>query len=257
MDLWSVHNIVIDTISGYAYAVGSNGGGESCGGGLYMIDIRTPDSPKFAGCFADPTTGRAGTGYIHDAQCTVYHGPDKRYTGKQICFNAAETALSIADVTDKKNPVALSRQAYPNVGYAHQGWLTADQKYFYMDDELDELQGLVDGTRTLIWDVSKLDDPVLAGQYISKDKSSDHNLYIVGNTMYQSNYESGLRVVDISDRENPKQVGFFDTVPIGTDAPGFGGSWSNYPFFQSGNVLMTSGAEGLFIVRKHNSQPVP
>jgi choice-of-anchor B domain-containing protein len=126
-----------------------------------------------------------------------------------------------------------------------------------MDDELDELQGLVDGTRTLIWDVSKLDDPVLAGQYISKDKSSDHNLYIVGNMMYQSNYESGLRVVDISDRENPKQVGFFDTVPIGTDAPGFGGSWSNYPFFQSGNVLMTSGAEGLFIVRKHNSQPVP
>jgi choice-of-anchor B domain-containing protein len=257
MDLWSVHNIVIDTISGYAYAVGSNGGGESCGGGLYMIDIRTPDAPRFAGCFADPATGRAGTGYIHDAQCTVYHGPDKRYSGRQICFNAAETALSIADVTDKSKPVALSRQAYPNVGYAHQGWLTADQKYFYMDDELDELQGLVDGTRTLIWDVSKLDDPVLAGQYISKDKSSDHNLYIVGNMMYQSNYESGLRVVDISDRENPKQVGFFDTVPIGTDAPGFGGSWSNYPFFQSGNVLMTSGAEGLFIVRKHNSQPVP
>jgi choice-of-anchor B domain-containing protein len=257
MDLWSVHNIVIDTISGYAYAVGSNGGGESCGGGLYMIDIRSPDTPRFAGCFADPTTGRAGTGYIHDAQCTVYHGPDKRYDGHQICFNAAETALSIADVTDKSKPVALSRQAYPNVGYAHQGWLTADQKYFYMDDELDELQGLVDGTRTLIWDVSKLDDPVLAGQYISKDKSSDHNLYIVGNMMYQSNYESGLRVVDISDRENPKQVGFFDTVPIGTDAPGFGGSWSNYPFFQSGNVLMTSGAEGLFIVRKHNSQPVP
>jgi choice-of-anchor B domain-containing protein len=257
MDLWSVHNIVIDTISGYAYAVGSNGGGESCGGGLYMIDIRSPDAPKFAGCFADPTTGRAGTGYIHDAQCTVYHGPDKRYDGHQICFNAAETALSIADVSDKSKPVALSRQAYPNVGYAHQGWLTADQKYFYMDDELDELQGLVDGTRTLIWDVSKLDDPVLAGQYISKDKSSDHNLYIVGNMMYQSNNESGLRVVDISDRENPKQVGFFDTVPIGTDAPGFGGSWSNYPFFQSGNVLMTSGAEGLFIVRKHNSQPVP
>ncbi len=257
MDLWSVHNIVIDTVSGYAYAVGSNGGGESCGGGLYMIDIRSPDVPRFAGCFADPTTGRAGTGYIHDAQCTVYHGPDKRYTGKQICFNAAETALSIADVTDKKNPVALSRQAYPNVGYAHQGWLTPDQKYFYMDDELDEIQGLVDGTRTLIWDVSKLDDPVLAGQYISKDKSSDHNLYIVGNLMYQSNYTSGLRVVDITDRENPKQVGFFDTVPIGTDAPGFGGSWSNYPFFQSGNVLMTSGAEGLFIVRKHNSPPVP
>ncbi len=257
MDLFSVHNIVIDTVSGYAYAVGSNGGGESCGGGLYMIDIRNPDVPKFAGCFADPATGRAGTGYIHDAQCTVYHGPDKKYDGHQICFNAAETALSIADVSDKSKPVALSRQAYPNVGYAHQGWLTPDQKYFYMDDELDELQGLVDGTRTLIWDVSKLDDPVLAGTYISKNKASDHNLYIVGNTVFQSNYVSGLRVLDISDRLNPKQIAFFDTVPVGPDAPGFGGSWSNFPFFKSGNVLMTSGEEGLFIVRQHNSQPVP
>ncbi|HET8649488.1 MAG TPA: choice-of-anchor B family protein [Gemmatimonadales bacterium] len=253
----SAHNIVIDTASGFAYTVGNSSGGETCGGGLHMIDIREPLHPKFAGCFADPSTGRAGTGYIHDAQCVMYHGPDKRYDGHEICFNAAETALSIADVTDKSNPVALAHSAYPNVGYAHQGWLTGDQKYFYMDDELDELEGKTDGTRTLIWDVSDLTDPVLAGAYVSKDKSSDHNLYIKGDLMFQSNYLSGLRVVDISDRLHPKQVGYFDTVPVGEDVPGFGGSWSNYPFFKSGTIIVTSGDEGLFMVQKHPQPMTP
>jgi len=72
---------------------------------------------------------------------------------------------------------------------------------------------------------------------------------VVGSTMYQSNYVSGLRVLDIADPENPVQVGFFDTVPYGDDAPGFNGSWSNYPFFESGIVAVTSGQEGLFLVR--------
>ena len=43
----------------------------------------------------------------------------------------------------------------------------------------------------------------------------DHNLYIRGNTMYQTNYVEGLRIVDISDPENPIEVGHFDTVHYG------------------------------------------
>ncbi|MEX2000258.1 MAG: choice-of-anchor B family protein [Gemmatimonadales bacterium] len=253
----STHNIVIDTTSGFAFAVGVNGGGETCGGGLHMIDIREPANPRFAGCFADPNTGRSGTGYSHDAQCVTYQGPDDRYRGHEICFGANETALSIADVSDKQNPVALSRASYPNVGYTHQGWLTDDQRYFYMDDELDELQGKTDGTRTLIWDVEDLQDPVLLGAYVSENKASDHNLYIQGDLMFQSNYQSGLRVLDISDRANPRPVGHFDTVPYGSDSPGFGGSWSNYPYFASGTIVVTSGSEGLFILRKQSPALVP
>ncbi len=180
----------------------------------------------------------------------TYDGPDIEHQGKEICFGANETALSIADVTDKDNPVKLAHASYPNVGYSHQGWLTEDHRYFYMNDELDELQGKVDGTRTLVWDVEDLDDPQLVREYFSENKSSDHNLYIQGNLMYQSNYLSGLRIYDISDVENPVQVGFFDTMPFGDDAPGFGGSWSNYPFFESGAIVVTSMNEGLFILKK-------
>ncbi len=248
----SAHNIVINEDTGFAFAVGSGSGGETCGGGLHMIDIRDPVQPTFAGCFADTETGRRGTGYSHDAQCVNYRGPDTEHFGKEICFGANETALSISDVSDKENPVKLANATYPNYGYSHQGWLTEDHRFFYMNDELDELQGSVDGTRTMIWDVSDLDDPQLAKEHISENKASDHNLYIVDELMYQSNYQSGLRVLDISDRENPIEVGYFDTVPYGENVPSFGGSWSNYPFFQSGIIVVTSGNEGMFILKKRN-----
>ena len=68
--------------------------------------------------------------------------------------------------------------------------------------------------------------------------------------MYQSNYVSGLRILDISDRENPEVVSFFDTTPGSPEGPGFGGSWSNYPFFESGIIVVTSRTEGVFILRK-------
>ena len=246
----SAHNIVINEESGFAYTVGNSGGSETCGGGLHMIDIHDPLNPTFAGCFSDPTTGRQKTGYTHDAQCVMYRGPDQDYQGREICFGSNETALSIADVTDKANPVALSMAEYPNVGYTHQAWLTEDQHYLYMDDELDELNGLVDHTRTLVWDVSDLDDPVLVKEFLNPNATSiDHNLYVKGDKVYQSNYTSGLRVLDIANPVEPEEVGFFDTVPFGDESPRFDGSWSNYPYFESGVIIVTSGYEGLFLLR--------
>ena len=253
----SAHNIVINEDTGFAYAVGANSGGETCGGGLHMINIQDPLTPIFAGCFQDMSTGSQSTGYSHDAQCITYHGPDTAHQGQEICFGANETALSIADVTDKASPVALSMASYPNVGYTHQGWIDGEHRYFYMNDELDELGGQVDRTRTLVWDVTDLDDPVLVKEYFADNTSSDHNLYIKGDLMYQSNYVSGLRILDISDRENPEFVGFFDTVPWSPDAPGFDGSWSNYPFFESGIIIVNSGAEGMFILRKRERNLIP
>jgi len=245
----SAHNVVINTDTGFAYIVGAGGGGETCGGGLHMVNIQNPAQPAFAGCFADPSTGRTGTGYTHDAQCVVYEGPDAEHQGKEICIGANETAISIADVTDKENPVALSTGSYPDHAYVHQGWLTEDHRYFLQNDELDEINGSADSTRTLIWDVSDLDDPQLVREFFLSNPASDHNLYIKDGMMYQSNYVSGLRVLDVSDPTNPVEVGHFDTEPFGEDAPGFAGSWSNYPYFDSGIIIVSSMGEGLFILR--------
>jgi choice-of-anchor B domain-containing protein len=218
------------------------------------VDVRTPTEPTFAGCFADVGTGMTGTGTTHDTQCVVYSGPDERYQGQEICFSSNETAVNIADVTDKKNPVSLARAEHPRTAYIHQGWLTEDQRYLYVNDELDEMNGITDKTRTLIWDVSQLDDPQFVTEFLLPVGAADHNLYIRGTTMYQANYASGLRVIDISDPESPREIGHFDTLPFGNDAPVFEGAFSNYPFFDSGVVVVTSIQEGLFIVKRSQTE---
>jgi len=244
----SAHNIVLDAESGLAATVGSSGGGHTCGGGLHMVDVRDPSNPTFVGCFTDPATGM-GSGYTHDAQCVMYRGPDERYRGRQICLGSNGDALSIADVTDPEQPESLAAATYPNSAFLHQGWFSEDQRYFYMNDEIDELSGLVPRTRTLVWDLSELDDPVLVNEHLGTTSATDHNLYVRGDTMYQANYVSGLRVLDISDPESPREVGYFDTVPAGENTPGFAGAWSVYPFFESGTLLVTSMKEGLFILK--------
>lgn len=251
-EVFSAHNVVADTASGFVYIVGSNSGGETCGGGLHMVDVRDPLNPTFAGCYHDSESSTS-RGYTHDAQCLVYEGPDEEYQGRQICFNSNASELNIADVTDKSAPVTVARASYPSASYTHQGWLDAEQRYFYQNDESDETSGVVDRTRTIVWDVTDLDDPVLVTEYFGPVASSDHNLYVNGDLMYQSNYGSGLRVLDISDRENPVEIGSFDSAPMNDNEPGFSasesGAWSNYPFFEDGLVIFTSVREGLFIMR--------
>jgi choice-of-anchor B domain-containing protein len=253
----SAHNIAINEERGFAYIVGSNGGGETCGGALHMVNIQDPAHPVFAGCYADPATGMQKTGYTHDTQCVAYKGPDTRYRGREICFNSSETAVGISDVTDKQAPKALAVASYPNSAYTHQGWLDEAQEYFYVDDEGDEIGKLVPRTRTLVWDVRNLEEPVLVKEYLGTTSASDHNLYVRGNYLYQANYVSGLRVLDITDRANPREVAFFDTVPYGDDTPGFEGAWSTYPYFPSGTVVVSSIGQGLFVLKHRPQQATP
>ncbi len=246
----SAHNIAIDEETGFAFVVGASAGQSpsprACAGGLVMLDLAVPADPRFAGCFNHPGTGRALTGYTHDAQCVVYRGPDTRFTGRRICFGSNETALSIADVTNASAPVPVGLGQYPGTSYAHQGWLSEDQRYFFLGDELDELNG-GGPIRTLIFDVSKLDDPEVAGQYFSTRSGIDHNMYTTRGRLYQANYKEGIRVLDVSDPERPEEIAWFDTTP--TNGPSvWDGTWSVYPYFDDDTVLASSIGQGLFVL---------
>ena len=234
------HNLAVNEDSGFAYAVGTN----NCSGGLHMIDIQTPANPTSAGCFSDD-------GYTHDAQCVNYDGPDLDHQGKEICFNSNVDTLTIVDVTNKKGPVMLSRTGYSGSRDTHQGWLTEDQAYFLLGDEEDEAENpKVTNTRTYLWDVSDLDEPALIGSHDSTTTATDHNQYVKGGYTYQSNYRAGLRILDITDIANGNltEVAFFDVYP-GSDSPDEDGTWSNYPFFDSGIVIVSEIEQGLFILR--------
>lgn len=232
----TAHNIAINEASGFAYAVGT----DTCSGGLHMVDIRDPLRPSQAGCYSTD-------GYTHDVQCVNYAGPDTAHHGREICFASNEDTVTVVDVTNKAAPVQLARVTYPGVEYTHQGWLTEDQRYFLVDDELDESRN-GHATHTYVFDFADVDSPALIHTFAGTTAAIDHNQYIVGNHSYQSNYRGGLRIIDISNKTNLEEVAFFDTYPQDTTA-NFNGSWSNYPFFDSGMVAVSDIERGLFILR--------
>jgi choice-of-anchor B domain-containing protein len=234
----SCHNLAINEESGYAYAVGTR----TCnGGGLHTVDIQNPKSPQYAGCFGED-------GYVHDTQCVNYDGPDAKYVGKEICFCYDEDSLTIVDVSQKTSPILISRIGYVGFQYTHQGWLVPDKTHLLMDDELDELYNVNHHTRTLVWEVTNLEQPTLVSSFYSTEEVIDHNLYTLKDRAYLANYCGGLRIYDITNPLSLSEAGYFDVAPT-CSTRSFLGSWSNYPYFPSGNIVISSIDRGLFVVK--------
>ena len=245
----SCHNIVINEQEGFAYLVGCN----TFSGGPNFIDITDPKNPVSAG-------GYAADGYSHDAQVITYSGPDTDYTGKQIYIGSngstsGTNKVVIIDVSDKANPQFIANISYSNSGYTHQGWFTENQQHFILGDELDE-QFFGNNTKTMVFDFSDLDNPVLSSTYFGPTLAIDHNGYVKGNTYYLANYRAGLRVLDITNiaasSNAMTEVGYFDTFPS-SDSANFNGVWNVYPYFESGNIVISDIEGGLFIVRKSDT----
>jgi choice-of-anchor B domain-containing protein len=258
----SAHTIAVNEETGYLYVAGSRptagrtpnvdtcpGATQTRGGGLHMIDVRTPGTPAFAGCVNQD-------GYTHETQCVIYRGPDAQYGGHEICFSSNEDTLTIVDVTNKAAPAQLSRTPYAGSGYTHQGWLTDDHARFLLDDELDEQNQKVN-TRTFVWNVADLDAPSVQNIYNGPTTSIDHNLYIRGLFAFESNYRSGVRVLDVKNVGTGalSELAFFDVYPTDDQAL-FNGTWANYPYFASGTVIASGMEQGLFVLRPKVNLPI-
>ena len=264
----SAHTIAVNEATGFVYAAGSRpdpghtigvntctGATATRGGGLHIIDVKNPAAPTFAGCVDND-------GYTHETQCVIYRGPDAAHRGREICFSSNEDTLTVVDVTNKSAPVQLSRTGYAGRGYTHQGWLTEDQTHFLLDDELDEQHEqqqqppLPGKTKTFVWDVTNLDAPFVRNVFQNQTTSIDHNLYVRGRYVYESNYRSGLRILDAAAAAPAgtlTESAFFDVYPIDDQAL-FNGTWANYPFFASGIVVASGIEQGLFVLRPRVAQ---
>ena len=251
----SSHNIVANEETNMIYAVGAARNG-LCKGGMWMVDVSKPSKPRFVGCVSQD-------GYVHDAQCLIYRGEDVSFQGHEICYNYNEDTLTIVDVTDKQNPVQLSRTPYQGNEYTHQGWI-ADSgfKMLLLDDELDELAAVPPAsnqrTTTRIVNVTDITNPIFTGIYQSPTKAIDHNQYVLNGVAYQSNYNSGLRIIDVRSAERGdftgsefREIGFFDCYPEDDANPviKFVGSWSVYPYFKSQIIILNSIERGLFALK--------
>ncbi|MDX1621234.1 MAG: choice-of-anchor B family protein [Nitriliruptorales bacterium] len=262
----ATHNVVIDEAADVLYLVGGIASGSFgvCPGlddggldGLFAFDISEPKLPVLAGCHTDE-------GYVHDAHCTTYTGPDADYQDRQICVSAHEDGVAWVDVTD---PAAMetifdtktapdSAALYPEVAYSHQGWMSEDQTLYFHGDELDENGNRP--TRTFVFDMTDLDDVSLAFINEPGGKNIDHNMYTHRGLLFQSNYTAGLQVFDqeplvdeTTGEQSLEMVAEFDVFPDdrGMDRAVFAGTWSNYPYFESGTLAVTATEDGLFFLR--------
>jgi len=112
-----VHNIAIDTESGFLYLCSS----DLNNGRTVAFDLSDPRYPTIAG-------QQSGGPSFHDAQVVTYtSGP---FAGRQICFGAAGgNGLYILDVTNKSNMFMVSQTSYSGQSYTHQCWLSEDREY--------------------------------------------------------------------------------------------------------------------------------
>jgi choice-of-anchor B domain-containing protein len=236
----TTHTILSNPQSGYLYLCGGN----AANGG--MIPAATTPDPTF------PTFAGLGwrTRYVHEAFITTYEeGP---YAGREFAFlftgGSSTGSISIVDVTDKNALVNMSTIVYPGRNYSHQGWLSPDKKYLYHNDEIDGPTQSVPRMLTRVFDVSDLAMPRLITAFTNGLPSVDHNEYFVGRYLFQSNYTTGLRVWDMYDPLKPVEVAFLDTRPE-NDGTGYNGAWGNYPYFNSGTILVSDIERGLFIAK--------
>lgn len=209
------HNLYIS--EGYAYISGSD-----IRGGAEILNLANPERPSLVGEWSEE--------YFHD----IFVLGDRLFGSA-----GGESKIVVLDISNKARPSRIADLPFPDGGYSHNAWATADGRYLMTTQETTDLT-------VKVWDIMDLSNPVIVGEYLSLPGRLAHNTHIYGDFAYISHYADGLRIVDISDPEYPVEVGYYDTHE--STSPGFTGNWGAFPFTQSGFVYASDEDNGLFVV---------
>jgi len=209
------HNIYID--NGYAYVIGTNNGG-----GMHILDLSNPANPVRAALYNT-------SGYVHDV-----------YVWNDTVYVAGEDTYDVVNVTNKSNPQLVSQSAALSGIYAHSGWMTEDKRYFIGAEEFNVRD-------ITVWDLQdRTSWDLKVGQWQMPGNSPVHNIFVKGHFAHISYYKDGYVVLDVSNPLNPVKVGQYDTYSATSGT--YEGAWGAYPYFPSGNVIISDISTGLYIV---------
>ena len=226
-----VHNIFIDTTTAKLYACAT-------GDAMEVFSLSNPINPVLLYTYND-------VGHVHDA-----------YVINDTAFlNCGNDGLRIMDFTMVNNPGDIPNElasftSYPDAGYNHSGWLTDDGNIYAMQDENH-------GYDVKILDVSDFSNISVLSTFNSgvDPNSMAHNGIIKDNLLYIAYYHDGLRVFDISNPSNPIQVNSYDTY-LPNNHTSYRGAWGVYPYFESGNILVSDMQTGLYVFELSNSSTI-
>ena len=232
----------INPETGYAYSFSGNVGG----GNIVALDLNgDPENPQ------QVMDWNPNGPYPRSLECVLYHGPDQRFAGHEICFaGAGYSYLAIYDVTDKAHPVRLSSTRYKHSNTPRDTALTEDHRFLLLADSHDEhLPG--GNTRTFLWNLSSLTAPVYFKSHDGPTRARDLQLEVRGRYAFLANSTSGLRILDLGQigakKSRVREAGYFDVEPGVLRDTSWFGAWS-VDVLPSGTVLVGSVRQGLFVL---------
>jgi choice-of-anchor B domain-containing protein len=239
------HTVTVDGNKLYVGGITLSGGGAI---NMRVYSLATPTAPVLLRTLSQDYPS---INYVHDMHVrndTVFAscGFQGLYVFK---FNSSNTFSLLGSLT-----------SYPQSGYNHSSFLTANGKNLIFTDEVPNNLAIK------VADVSNLSNITVPALFRPNMNAGfvGHNPYVIGNKwVFVSCYEDGLYLYDISNPLAPVMNGFYDTFPQGGASAGnnYGsnsdnGNWGAYPFFKSGLILACDMQNGVFILGADAFKPV-
>lgn len=225
----AIHALHID--NGYLYLYG--GRKDFYHGGIKIFSLADPWNPVFLG--ADSSA------YVHDG---IVQG-DTAWAGR--IYNGE---VGIVDLKDRTKPQLISSFATPG-SFTHNTWLSHDAHTLFTTDE-------VPASYVTSFDVRDPKNVIELDRYQHQpnDSAVVHNTYVLNDSnvtgfkndfLWTSYYTTGVTLVDITYPENMVETGFYDCSDY--FGQGYYGAWGVYPFFKSGNVIVSDMQGTMYILK--------
>ena len=176
------HTVLVDGDRLYAMSGGSL---------LHIFDVSQPLAPVLRQSITAPQDGVSGA---HDA--FAYEG--------RLYISNSNGGYSVMDVTDLDNIRHLGQ--YVHGEYAHHSAVGtfAGRTIAFEGTEFN-------GSHMRVLDVTDPARIVKIGQFKMRPVTSVHNMLLKGNRLYVAWYHEGVRVLDVSNPTQPRQVAHFNT----------------------------------------------
>ena len=223
----NVHNVTLSPDGDTIYAINQSHWRSD----LRLIDVSDPSAPREVGRYLVP-----GVQSVFDGVHDLYSG---ERDGREIVYvNALQSGLIILDATDPADIVTLSTVGWDGI-FSHSGWaFEAGGRHYYANNDEGYDQGVT------IIDVTDLEQPEIVSEFFSRPGISVHNVEIVEGIAYLSYYLDGLRVVDLRDPANPREIGHFDTVGDADERDINQGAWGVH--VADGRVYISDRETGIY-----------
>jgi hypothetical protein len=188
-DTFDVHTIYVDGDRMYAQAAGANQ--------VLIFDVSKPLEPVLLNRYTVPADDN-GLGYPHDS--FAYQN--------RLYINQMGQGYYVLDVTDAANPKSLGAYTYDahlyNPTHANAVGTFAGRTIAFEGGENTN-------AHLRVLDVTDPTRITKIGEYAMRPQTSIHNMLLVGKRLYVAWYAEGVRVLDVSNPTQPRELAFANT----------------------------------------------